>query len=137
MKTTQTILVIEDDTLDVLTLKRAFQVHGVTNPISVVSSGEAAIDYLRTPHNPRPGLILLDLNMPRMNGLEFLQIIKADTALRSIPVIILTTSTYEEDKRHAYAYSVAGYIIKPIDYDHFVSIIGTVYAYWLICELPS
>lgn len=137
MKTNRHILVIDDDYLDVMTLKRAFKEAEVTNPLVVASNGEEALVYLRNLENPKPSLIVLDLNTPRMNGLEFLQIIKADPQWRRIPVIVLTTSNHEHDRQQSYEFSVAGYIVKPMDYDAFVQIVKTIAAYWMLSELPD
>ena len=85
--------------------------------------------------NERP--ILLDLNMPRMNGIEFLRIVKADPALRRIPVVVLTTSREEEDKLNSFDLSVAGYMLKPVDYQKFVEVVKTIDLYWTLSELPD
>ncbi|MBU6489845.1 MAG: response regulator, partial [Burkholderiales bacterium] len=98
----QPILVVEDDDVDVMTIQRAFKEIRVLNPVVRQENGEMAIDYLRDPSNATPCIILLDLNMPVMSGIEFLQIIKADENLRRIPVIVLTTSQEQEDKINSF-----------------------------------
>jgi CheY-like chemotaxis protein len=133
------ILLVEDDTVDVKTVKRAFKQSKITNPIYETCNGEEALAFLRREGQyadaPRPGLILLDLNMPVMNGIEFLHIIKADDALRSIPVIVLTTSKDENDLMRTYNLSVAGYIIKPVDFPQFIEVIKAIDLYWSLSEL--
>jgi CheY-like chemotaxis protein len=134
MRTEQTILLIEDDLVDTMTITRALKYLQVKNPVDNVTDGERALTYLRGSTKPLPGLILLDLNMPRMNGLEFLEHVKADPALRAIPVIILTTSRLNEDWMAAFDKSVAGYIIKPVLLDQFVEVMRKISDYWLSSE---
>ncbi len=137
MKEDVLILLVEDDRVDALTVKRAFKELKVTNPVAVTGNGEEALEYLRNKDNKQPGIILLDLNMPKMNGLEFLDAAKKDNELKSIPVIVLTTSKEEQDKMESYSHSVAGYIIKPVDYKKFVEAMRTVKLYWTLNELPD
>jgi len=92
--------------------------------------GEEALEYLRDPNNDRPALILLDLNMPRLNGIELLQIMKADAELQHIPVVALTVSKYEQDKLDTFNLGVAGYVIKAVDYDAFLRAMGIIVQYW-------
>lgn len=131
------LLVVEDDPLDVMTLQRAFKDANVENPIQLAKNGEEALDILRDPEAKLPGLILLDLNMPRMNGIEFLRIVKDDARLRRIPVIVLTTSNHERDKEACYDLSVAGYFVKPMDYREFVQITRRIHDYWSANEIPE
>lgn len=128
------ILLIEDDDIDTMTVRRAMSDLDVTYQLSCVTNGEEGLDFLRDPANPRPGLILLDINMPRMNGIEFLTEMKADPALKSIPVAILTTSKEELDRVAAFDNSVAGYMVKPVDYHQFVKIMKAICNYWAISE---
>lgn len=128
------ILLIEDDDIDTMTVRRAMRDLDATYQLSCVTNGEEGLDFLRDPFNPRPGLILLDINMPRMNGIEFLTEMKADPALRPIPVTILTTSKEELDRLAAFDNSVAGYMVKPVDYHQFVKIMKTICNYWAISE---
>ncbi|MFH1215293.1 MAG: response regulator [Pseudomonadota bacterium] len=136
MRTNCTILLVEDDKVDVMTIVRALQDINVTNPVSVTGNGEEALEYLNNPLNERPGIILLDLNMPKMNGIGFLRVIKNDADLKRIPVIILTTSQHEQDKVESFNLGVAGYMIKPVDYIKFVEMVRTIDLYWTLCELP-
>jgi len=136
MNSKKPILLIEDDRVDALTVKRAMGSIGFINELIIKTTGEEALTYLQNPLNKKPSIILLDLNMPRMNGLEFLQLIKSDEELKIIPVIILTTSRNENDRLEAFKWSVAGYMIKPIDYSMFVDLISMIDKYWGISEFP-
>ena len=137
MKETENILLVEDDDVDAMTVKRAFKEIGLNNPFHREENGEDALTYLRDKNNPTPGLILLDINMPRMNGIEFLTIAKADEALKKIPVVILTTSKEDQDRIETFSLSVAGYMLKPVDYRQFVETIRKIKEYWIISESPS
>jgi CheY-like chemotaxis protein len=129
------ILLVEDDRVDALTLKRALKELKVTNRLDHVTNGEEALAFLRTEKNEKPGIILLDLNMPRMNGIEFLKIAKQEAALKRIPVVVLTTSTEDQDKVNSFNWGVAGYMIKPVDYRQFVEVVKTIDLYWTLSEL--
>ena len=130
------ILLVEDDHVDIMTIKRAFKDLKITNPVNVCENGLEALDFLRYPQKQFPGVILLDLNMPKMNGIEFLQEIKDDEQFKSIPVVVLTTSKEEQDKVESFKLGVAGYMIKPVDYLQFVEIIRTIHLYWTLSEIP-
>lgn len=135
------ILLVEDDEVDVLNVKRAFQKSQIRTPVHIASDGLEALMMLRgtgdrtatIPTTRR--LILLDLNMPRMGGLEFLQELRADAELRTIPVVVLTTSNQEQDLVQAYRYHVAGYLIKPIAFDAFSNLMTTLHHYWTLNEM--
>ena len=136
------ILLIEDDEVDVMTVKRAFKKGNITNPLYVAGNGLEALHMLRGEAG-RPSLIpidrriiLLDLNMPKMNGLEFLKALRADSTIGHIPVVILTTSNEEKDRIQAYHLNVAGYILKPISFSAFVEHMVTLNHYWTLCEMP-
>lgn len=131
------ILLIEDDSIDAMTVARALKELHVTNRLEHVENGEEGLAFLRDPANDKPCIILLDLNMPVMNGIEFLQAIKADNNLRRIPVVVLTTSEEQEDKLDSFSLGVAGYMRKPVDYQQFVETIRSIDAYWTISELPE
>ena len=137
MKNAKSVLLVEDDAIDVMTVRRAFKDLKLTNALDHVTNGEEALEYLRRADRTLPCVILLDLNMPRMNGIEFLKVVKADPALKRIPVVVLTTSTEDGDIVNSYRLSVAGYIVKPVDYKKFVEAIRTIDLYWTISELPS
>jgi CheY-like chemotaxis protein len=135
MRSTRPILLVEDDNVDAITVRRALKDLNVPNGIVHQLDGEDALKYLRS-NNKRPCVILLDLNMPRMNGINFLKIIKNDDELKQIPVIVITTSKNERDKMDSFEFSVAGYIIKSADYKKFVESLKILNLYWTLSELP-
>ena len=135
MNEQKTILIVEDDEVDVMTIKRAMKEIHVTNPVEVRWNGEEALEYLQG-ERELPGIVLLDLNMPRMNGMEFLQQVRSDERLKRIPVVVLTTSREEQDRFSSFNRGVAGYMIKPVDYLQFVEVIRAINLYWTLSELP-
>ena len=137
MRSSKPILLVEDDDVDVMTVKRAFRDLKVTNQLVSTGNGEEALDYLKSQSNTKPGVILLDLNMPKMNGIEFLKMVKTDEALKKIPVVVLTTSGAEQDVAESFNLGVAGYMVKSVDYMKFVDIIRTIDMYWSLSELPQ
>lgn len=130
------ILLVEDDAVDVMSVKRALRELNCAHSLNVAGNGEEALAFLRGPNNPLPGIILLDINMPRMNGLDFLRILKADERLRKIPAIVLTTSKEERDRMESFNLSAAGYMIKPVEYSGFVEVVRTIQRYWELSEMP-
>lgn len=135
------VLLVDDDEVDVMTVKRAFKKNNISHPLYIASNGIEALELLRnnTLPNALPEqrrLILLDLNMPKMSGIEFLRELRADPALRAIPVIVLTTSNEDKDKVEAYNLNVAGYMIKPVTFSKFVQAMATLNKYWTLSELP-
>jgi CheY-like chemotaxis protein len=126
------ILLVEDDHVDAITVKRALQEIRVTNRVLHRENGEEALKFLRDPNTQWPFLILLDLNMPIMNGIEFLQILKQDATIKHIPVIVLTTSEEQQDKTNSLDLGVTGYMAKPVDYRQFVEVMRTLNACWTI-----
>ena len=136
MRSSKPILLVEDDNVDAMTVRRALKDLNVPNGIVHQLDGENALEYLRSSDNERPCVILLDLNMPRMNGIDFLKIIKNDNELKQIPVIVMTTSKDERDKMESFEFSVAGYIIKSTDYKKFVESLKILNLYWTLSELP-
>jgi CheY-like chemotaxis protein len=135
------VLLVEDDPGDVLLTKEAISEHKVNDRLEVVSDGEEAMAYLRRegPHAgaPRPDLILLDLNLPRKSGLEVLEDIKADPDLRSIPVVILTTSEADEHILRSYDLHANAYVTKPVDFDQFVRIVRQIDDFFVsVVKLP-
>lgn len=137
MRNARSILLVEDDQVDALTVKRVLQQIKVGNRLDIVKDGEEALTFLRDPANGKPGIILLDLNMPRMNGIEFLKIAKKDDNLKMIPVVVLTTSKGDQDKVDSFNLGVAGYMIKPVEYQKFLEILTTIDRYWTLSELPD
>jgi CheY-like chemotaxis protein len=135
------VLLVEDDPGDVLMTREAFEHYRIPNSLHVVGDGEQAMHFLRKTGEyasmPTPGLILLDLNLPRRNGLEVLAELKADSALLSIPVVVLTTSQSEEDILRSYALHANAYISKPVDFEKFVGVIGQIDEFFLtLVKLP-
>jgi CheY-like chemotaxis protein len=128
---------VEDDSVDVMMVKRALKDLNVKNPLVNTPNGKEAFEYLTDEGNERPCIILLDLNMPKMNGVEFLKVVKADDVLKKIPVVVLTTSRDTEDKFETFELSAAGYIVKPADYKKFVEAMRTIDIYWTLSELPN
>jgi CheY-like chemotaxis protein len=137
MQNLKPILLAEDDTVDAMTVKRAFKELSVINPLMHRLNGEEALDYLRGNGNEKPCVILLDLNMPKMNGIEFLKAVKVDSELKKIPVIVLTTSKDDQDKMSSFELSVAGYIVKPVDYKKFVEAMRIINLYWTLSEVSN
>ena len=137
MRNFKPILLVEDDQVDAMTVKRALKEIKVTNRLDIVNDGEEALTFLKNPENEKPGIILLDLNMPKMNGIEFLKIAKKDESLKKIPVVVLTTSKDDQDKVDSFNLGVAGYMIKPVDYRKFVEVVKTIDMYWTLSELPD
>jgi len=135
--TDKPILLVEDDHVDVMTVMRALKEIHVTNPVVNLENGEEALKYLRNPECAKPCIILLDLNMPIMNGIEFLQVVKHDALFKRIPVVVLTTSEEQQDITHSFDLGVAGYMAKPVDYRQFVEVMRTINAYWTISEVPQ
>lgn len=134
--TNKPILLVEDDRVDTMTVKRALKEIHVTNPLVHLENGEEAVHYLQDSEQEKPCIILLDLNMPIMNGIEFLQVVKHDDQLRRIPVVVLTTSEEQQDKVNSFNLGVAGYMAKPVDYRQFVEVMRSIDAYWTISEMP-
>ena len=137
MKNLKPVLLVEDDSVDAMTVKRAFKDLKVTNGLVHTVNGEDALNYLKNNGNKLPCVILLDLNMPKMNGIELLKVLKEDGELKKIPVVVLTTSREEHDKIASFELSVAGYIVKPVDYQKFVEAIKVINLYWTLSELPE
>lgn len=134
---TLNILLVEDDEVDVMNVRRAFERNNVSNPLYVAGNGLEALDMLRDGTVPTERrLILLDLNMPKMNGIEFLQALRADPELASAPVVVLTTSNDDQDKIDAYNLNVAGYLLKPVTFSNFCERMTTLNKYWTLVEMP-
>ncbi|MCH8622202.1 response regulator [Undibacterium sp. TS12] len=133
-----TILVVDDDDVDVLGIERALKKLKIANPIIRARDGIEALDILRSPEGlPRPYLILMDINMPRMNGLEMLAELRNDKHLSSAVVFVLTTSQDDQDKLQAYSQHVAGYIVKQHVGDGFMRVTEMLDHYWRVVELPA
>jgi CheY-like chemotaxis protein len=132
-----TILLVEDDVVDAMTVKRALKDINVANTLVVKPNGEEALTYLRDRKNRRPCIIILDINMPKMNGIELLRALKQDEELRRIPAVVLTTSKGEKDRFETFDLSAAGYMIKPVEYPQFVEVVRNINLYWTLSELSE
>lgn len=134
------ILLVEDDEIDAEAILRAFRKQKIGNPITVVSDGVDALNLLRGTHGhaklPYPYLVLLDINLPRMNGIEFLQTIRKDPLLERSIVFVLTTSERDEDKMAAYDEQIAGYLVKSRAGVDFTSVVTMLNSFWRIVEFP-
>lgn len=137
LEKTLNILLVEDDQVDVMNVKRAFERNRITNPLFVAGDGIAGLEMLRSGKVPQERrLVLLDLNMPRMSGIEFLRELRADPELHLTPVVVLTTSDDERDKINAYNLNVAGYLLKPVTFINFAEAMAALNKYWTLVELP-
>jgi CheY-like chemotaxis protein len=135
------VLLVEDDEGDVLMTREAFEYYKIRNTLHVVRDGEKALQFVRRQGEyadaPRPGLILMDLNLPRRDGLEVLAEIKEDPELRVIPVVILTTSQAEEDILRSYALHANAYVSKPVDFERFIDVIRQIDSFFItVVRLP-
>ena len=136
------VLLVEDDPGDVLMTREAFEDNKVANRLAVVSDGVSAMEYLRKqgPYAdaPTPDLVLLDLNLPRMDGREVLQALKEDEELRRIPVVVLTTSEAEEDVLRSYSLHANAYVTKPVDFDRFIDVVRQIDEFFVsVVRLPG
>jgi CheY-like chemotaxis protein len=135
------VLLVEDDEGDALMTREAFEFYKIRNPLHVVTDGEQALQFVRQEGRfadaPRPGLILLDVNLPRVSGLEVLTALKQDPELRVIPVVILTTSQAEEDILRSYRLHANAYVSKPVDFEHFIEAIRQIDNFFMaLVQLP-
>ncbi|ASR54322.1 response regulator [Cellulomonas sp. CW35] len=136
------VLLVEDDPGDVLMTREAFEHNKVRNTLTVMADGVSALAYLRKEGEhadaPTPDLVLLDLNLPRMDGREVLQALKADERLRAIPVVVLTTSEAEEDVVRSYALHANAYVTKPVDFDAFITVVRQIDEFFVeVVRLPQ
>ncbi len=131
------ILLVEDDEVDVMTVKRAFVKAKITNAVLVAQNGLEALELLRSQSVPADRrVVLLDLNMPKMNGIEFLREVRKDPALALITVIVLITSNEDRERVEAYELHVAGYLVKPVTFHNFADVMATLNKYWTLMEMP-
>jgi len=132
-----TILLVDDDEVDVMTVKRAFTKANITNKVHVATNGVEALEMLRGPDLPTTRrIVLLDLNMPRMNGIELLREVRKDPHLAGLTVVVLTTSNEDRDRVEAFQLNVAGYLLKPVTFSDFAEVMATLNKYWTLMELP-
>jgi len=137
MRTDRPILLVEDDEVDILSTQRAFRELAIPNPLEVFRGCDAALARLLDEKLPTPCLILLDLNIPRISGTEFLRNYKGYERLKWIPSVVLTTSSSQRDIQEAFLYQAAGYMVKPMDFSEFKEVIRQIFAYWSHCQLPD
>jgi CheY-like chemotaxis protein len=135
LKKDETILLIEDDRVDIMTVQRALLKNNISNPLHIARTGLEALDLLRGSNgvkkmDPLPGLILLDLNLPKMSGIEFLQQLRSDPHLKSLRIIVLTSSNEPKDRAAAFEFEVDDYIVKPHSFDEFTRAMATILALW-------
>ena len=130
------ILLVEDDAVDVMNVRRAFKKANITNPLWTAGNGIEALALLRDGSIPKNRVVLLDLNMPKMNGIEFLRELRADPDLKATSVVVLTTSNEDRDRIEAYKLNVAGYLLKPVTFPSFVDLMAALNKYWTLVELP-
>jgi CheY-like chemotaxis protein len=138
------VLLAEDDEHDIVATKRAWTKHNIANPLYIVNDGEECLDFLHRRGKysepgsaPRPGILLLDIKMPKMDGLAVLERIRKDNELRRLPVIILTTSKAEEDRLRGYDLGVNAYIVKPVGFENFSEAVRAINVFWQLVELPG
>jgi CheY-like chemotaxis protein len=129
------VVLVEDDEVDVMNVQRAFKKNNITNPLFVAGDGLHALALLRDPSTPTKNrIVLLDLNMPKMNGIEFLRALRADPQLAHTPVVVLTTSNEDKDRVEAFQLNVAGYLLKPVTFTSFVEVMAALNKYWTLVE---
>jgi CheY-like chemotaxis protein len=130
------ILLVDDDEVDIMNMKRAFQKNGITHPLFIANNGEEALWMLKFSDMPKPNVILLDINMPKMNGLEFLSILRQDDYGKDISVFVITSSNEEIDKIKAHQLHVSGYLLKPLTSTEMLNKVDTLNNFWEVCEFP-
>lgn len=132
MKKIAPILLIEDDQVDIMTVKRSFKELGVLNVLITTHNGEEALRYLSDQEQELPCVILLDINMPKMNGQEFLEHLKQASDFKNIPVIMLTSSKEQQDVDSSFEQGISAYVLKPVDYQQFLSSIKVLDSFWTL-----
>jgi len=136
------ILLVEDDHVDVMNVQRAFKKNNINYPLHIAFNGVEALNMMRG-HNgkpkmsPGPTIILTDINMPKMNGIEFIKELRNDPEFKSVSIFVMTTSNDVKDKVEAYNLNVAGYVLKPLSFEKFVNTIAILGNYWKLCEHPD
>ena len=133
------ILLVEDNPLDLDLTLRAFSSQKLTNPIQIARDGEEALGFMQKWKNkePKPVVILLDLKLPKVNGLEVLKIIKSHPEYKSIPIVMLTSSAESSDVKTAYELGANSYIVKPVDYEKFIEVAKQIELYWTVLNKPD
>jgi CheY-like chemotaxis protein len=131
------LLLVDDDELDVMNVRRAFERGGLPDQLWVAGDGLAGLEILRGGELPRERrVVLLDINMPRMSGLEMLRAMRSDPSLQMTTVVVLSTSNHDRDLIEAYKLNVAGYLVKPVTFQAFVQLMTALHQYWTMVELP-
>lgn len=138
------VLVAEDEEHNIIAIKRAWKKHHITNPLYIVNDGEECIDFLHRQGKysqlgtvPRPGILLLDIKMPKMDGLAVLEHIRKDGELHRLPVIIFSASRADEDRLRSYDLAVNAYIVKPVGFENFSKTVRTISLFWQLVALPG
>ena len=138
------VLLAEDNEHDIIATRRAWKKHHIANPLYIVKDGEECLDFLHrrgkygeSETTPRPGILLLDINMPKMDGLAVLKHIREDGKLRHLPVVILTSSKDEEDRLKSYHLGVNAYIVKPVGFENFSEAVRRINLFWELVDLPG
>ncbi len=138
------VLMAEDDEHDIIATRRAWKKNNIANPLYIVEDGAQCLDYLyrrgryANPETaPSPGLLLLDINMPKMNGLDVLKEVRNDPGFAFLPIVILTTSKDEKDRFESYKLGVNAYIVKPVGFDNFSEAVKRINLFWQLVELPG
>lgn len=138
------VLMAEDDEHDIVATKRAWEKHHIANPLYIVNDGEQCLDFLHQRGKysepgaaPRPGILLLDIKMPKVDGLAVLKHVREDGELRRLPVIILTTSKAEEDRLRSYDLGANAYVSKPVGFENFSEAVRTINLFWELVDLPG
>jgi CheY-like chemotaxis protein len=134
MKPNNPILLVDDNMEDATTVSRALQDIDIRNKVVHVKNGLEALEYLQNPLNQKPKIILLDINMPKMNGVEFLRVRMKDDSLKVIPVIVLSTSDGDKDKSETFKMNIAGYMLKPVSHSQFIDVVKAIDLYWSLSE---
>jgi CheY-like chemotaxis protein len=137
MRNLMPILLVEDDRINAMIFKRAFEDLKISNPLVCLANCKETMTYLREGNNARPQIIFTDLNIPQINALEFLKVIKPDEVLKQIPIIILSGSDDENDVTECFKLGVAGYMVKPNEYKKLLELISDIHRYWTLSELPG
>lgn len=128
------ILLVEDDEIDIMNVQRAFRKNNINNPLFIARNGLEALEMLKQGTVPIPHIVITDINMPKMDGIEFLKAVRQDDQLKSLNVFIMTTSNDDNDKINAYNLNVAGYILKPLSFEKFLASVATLNSYWKLCQ---
>ena len=139
MNTTLPILLVEDNPMDVDLTQRAFIRHNLANPLEVMRDGQEAIDFVAgwRAGDPVPSVILLDLKLPKICGLEVLRVIRAHPDIGTVPVVVLTSSAEDDDIRKAYLLGANSYIVKPVDFEKFIDVARQIELYWTVLNMHS